>query len=111
MMATDRDEFVRSNSQAWREGLRLMDKLVGVAEPGTIFSDPVTVAGRTVITASEVMVGLGFGHGVGSGPASGEESAAEGAAGGGGGGGGGGGRWDGPSPPSSSTSAACASSR
>lgn len=70
----------------------MMDKLLDVAKPEAVYSEPVTTDGVTVITASEYMGGLGMGFGGGIGPA------VEGAAdeedrivGGGGGGGAGGG--------------------
>jgi uncharacterized spore protein YtfJ len=49
------------------QAMKLMDKLVSVAQPGTVFGAPVTSGEYTVITASEVGVGLGFGFGMGGG--------------------------------------------
>lgn len=57
-------------------------KLFDVYQPGVVFSEPHTVGDTTVITASEVYVGMGLGFGGGSGD--------DGGASGGGGGGGGG---------------------
>lgn len=83
--------------------IKAMEKIFAAAQPGAVFGQPVVSGSYTVITASEVMAGGGFGHGRGYGPVpqvrtSGEAS--EGgaqpgqesqlAAGGGGGGGGGG---------------------
>ena len=69
----------------------MVDKLLDVAKPEAVYSEPVTTDGVTVITASEYIGGLGMGFGGGIGPA------VEGAAdeenrivGGGGGGGAGG---------------------
>jgi uncharacterized spore protein YtfJ len=57
----------------------LIGRLFRVAEPGAVFSPPLTAQDRTVITASEVMVSMGAGFGSGS--------EADQAGGGGGGGG------------------------
>jgi uncharacterized spore protein YtfJ len=78
------------------QSFQLIERLFTVAQPGAVFGEPVSAAGRTIITASEVYVGMGvgFGFGAGSGPAEGEEaeeSEGEQASGMGGGGGGGGG--------------------
>jgi uncharacterized spore protein YtfJ len=82
-----------------QQGNALLQKLVAVAQPGTVYGAPVTVGDYTVITASEVSVNVGFGYGMGGGsggnrPASGETSGEEapqdpGLGGGMGGGGGG----------------------
>jgi uncharacterized spore protein YtfJ len=71
----------------------LINKLIAVAQPGSVFSQPVTAGDYTIITASEVSaaVGVGFAIGVGSGSAPTGEQAAPGAQNGEGGGGGGGG--------------------
>ncbi len=59
--------------------------LFDVAQPDAIFGKPAEHGDYTIITASEVMVGMGVGFGAGGGPTEeGDE-----AAGGGGGGGGG----------------------
>jgi uncharacterized spore protein YtfJ len=74
---------------------KVVDRLISVAQPGSVFSAPVTAGEYTLITACEVSaaVGMGFGIGVGtgSGPASGEGAGTTQSGEGGGGGGGGGG--------------------
>ena len=72
---------------------RLVEKLIEVAKPGSVYSEPVTVGEHTIITASEVTAGggIGFGLGVGSGSMPGQSSAETGGGAGEGGGGGGGG--------------------
>jgi uncharacterized spore protein YtfJ len=86
------------------EAMALLKKLTDVAQPGAVYGEPVTVDDHTVITASEVSVGLGFGYGLGGGTepgsaategsqdaqagAEGQVNAANGFGGGGGGGGG-----------------------
>ncbi len=72
---------IRSTEQA----AAVIGRLFDVAQPNAIFGKPAEYGDYTIITASEVMVGMGVGFGAGSGPTEeGEE------AGGGGGGGGGG---------------------
>jgi uncharacterized spore protein YtfJ len=77
----------------------VMETLFAAAQPGAVYSEPVVSGNYTIITASEVTAGGGFGSGSGFGPATskaqqqqGEEgSQAEQANSGGGGMGGGGG--------------------
>ena len=79
-----------------QQGLAVMERLIAVAEPGAIFGEPVIGGEYTVITASEVAIGLGFGYGGGgrTAPAADEQSGtvqrtvANGYGGGAGGGGG-----------------------
>lgn len=68
----------------------LLEKLMTVARPDTVYSQPVTVGDYTVITACEVSVGAGLGYGLGGGTdeQSADESPSEGAGSGGAGGGG-----------------------
>ena len=47
------------------EAMEVMKRLTDVAQPGSVYGEPVTVGDHTVITASEVSVGLGFGYGMG----------------------------------------------
>ncbi|MCX6045599.1 MAG: spore germination protein GerW family protein [Chloroflexi bacterium] len=63
------------------QGMDVLKRLLAVAEPGTIFSTPVTSGDQMVITASEVSIGLGLGYGGGG------DQAGNGGNGGGGGGG------------------------
>lgn len=72
---------VKNHEQA----MEVLKKLFLVAEPGAVFSQPVTQGEYTVITAAEVSVGMGLGFGVGGG----RDKEGEGGSGGGGGGGGG----------------------
>jgi hypothetical protein len=68
----------------------LMAKLFTVTQPEVVFSPPVTAHEQTVITASEVTAGFGFGFGSGGGTApnnNAEEDARAANFGGGGGGG------------------------
>ncbi len=67
------------------QAANLIGRLFVVAEPGAVFSEPVKAGDYTVITASEVTIGMGVGFGSGGGTD--EEGKSEGAGGGGGGGG------------------------
>jgi len=73
----------------------LMEKIYSAAHVRAVYSDPIQSGNYTVITASEVMAGGGFGIGQGFGSAPGQAQTADPdagpSAGGGGGGGGGGG--------------------
>lgn len=69
------------------QSLQLVDRIFGAAHASAVFSAPVTAGGYTVITASEVMAGGGFGSGHGF---ESRADPAQPAAGGGGSGGGGG---------------------
>ena len=64
-----------------------LSHLFDVAQVGSVFSEPITVGDRVVITAAEVTVGVGIGMGAGMGSDEGKE-AVEGKTSGGGGGGG-----------------------
>ena len=100
-MSDEMKEVMDSSAASWTATSSLIDKLFDVGRPGAVFSEPVSAEGRTIITTSEVMVGMGVGYGVGAGSATGEEveeeeddlegevemSSGEGFGGGGGGGG------------------------
>ena len=88
-------------AKSQEQSYELMGQLIAVAQPGAVYSEPVTSGDYTVITASEVSVGMGLGYGIGGGTSSeaaesemadAEESELQGeeASGIGGGGGGGG---------------------
>ncbi len=49
---------------------QLMERIFSATQPGAVFGTPVAANGYTVITASEIMAGGGYGFGRGSGPAS-----------------------------------------
>ena len=68
----------------------MMDKLLDVAKPEAVYSEPVTADGVTIITASEYVGGLGVGFGGGFGPAMDESGEGQPVGAGGGGGAGGG---------------------
>ncbi len=63
-MSNHVDQRVISPVNSWDEGSELVKRLFDVAKPGVIFSEPITAEGHTVITASEVSIGMGFGYGL-----------------------------------------------
>jgi uncharacterized spore protein YtfJ len=92
------NNIIAGTTKGQERSFELMEKLLAVAQPGSVFSQPVQSGNYTVITASELVAGIGFGYGVGGGgapspvkPGSGEESQSPASGSGGGGGGGGGG--------------------
>jgi uncharacterized spore protein YtfJ len=58
-------EVVKDNET---QSLELLGRLLEAAKPEMVFSKPIKVGDTQVITASEIQVGLGYGHGLGSGP-------------------------------------------
>jgi uncharacterized spore protein YtfJ len=68
----------------------LIGRLFDVTQPSAVFSQPVTNGTYTVITASEVTVGMGAGYGGGGGVGQDNDEGETAASGFGGGGGGGG---------------------
>jgi uncharacterized spore protein YtfJ len=73
------------------QSLEALGRLFDVARAETVFGEPLQQGDYTLITASEVTVGLGFGFGVGGGEGIMDEEEDAGGEGFGGGGGGGGG--------------------
>ena len=93
-MSEDFAGFEVRMAESQEQARELVEKLFSVAEPGAVFGEPVQVGEHTVITASEVTVGMGFGSGGGFGSGSQAEEDGEGnqeGSGGGFGSGGGGG--------------------
>jgi uncharacterized spore protein YtfJ len=100
-MSEEFESIVKDTAKGREQTLALAEKLFAVAQPGSVYSQPVQSGSYTLITASELMAWFGFGSGVAGGaPASAEGSAsgesrarqASGAGGGSGGGGGSSGR-------------------
>jgi uncharacterized spore protein YtfJ len=97
-MSNGIEAFAAAAAKSNEDAMALLGRLFKVAEPGSVFSTPVIAGDHTVITASEITVGMGLGFGTGGEPApkptgageakAGEESRNEGGVGGGGGGGG-----------------------
>lgn len=95
-MNDDINNIIAEAEKSQQRSFELMEKLLAVAQPGSVYSQPVQSGEHTVITASELMAGIGFGYGVGGGSAPssvkpGSEGESQTPAGSGVGGGGGGG--------------------
>ena len=88
-MAQTMDKY-QEQSREW------MDKLLAAAKPRAVYGEPITSGNYTIVTASEVTAGGGFGYGFGGGsapastPGQTPDQEQENAGGGGGIGGGGG---------------------
>ncbi len=65
-MSDEFNKMVATAAKNQKQAAELVEKLFAVAQPGAVYSEPVTVGEYTVITASEVKVGMGFGFGGGS---------------------------------------------
>lgn len=77
----------KSVSQSIDDIVSRVDGLFDVARPEAVFAPPVTVDGRTVISAAELLVGMGIGGGGGPSPATEGQAEGENAGMGAGGGG------------------------
>ena len=67
-MSEEFNRLVTTAVKSQEQAAELVEKLFAVAQPGAVFGEPVTVGEHTVITASEVRVGMGFGFGGGGTP-------------------------------------------
>jgi len=88
---TEGIELISKTIPNQEEANKLLERLISVASPSSVFSDPVEAGEYKVITASEARVGLGFGFGGGGGsepPSEDQERSQTMGVGGGGGGGG-----------------------
>ncbi|MEO8955231.1 MAG: hypothetical protein ABI465_11760 [Ktedonobacteraceae bacterium] len=86
-MIDNSNEVLSSASKRDQQLTSSMEKIFSAAQVNAVFSEPVVCGNYTVITASEVSAGGGFGSGMGIGPTgrqSGEASQAQEANGGGG---------------------------
>ncbi len=95
------DTFAADMEKSQEQSNKVMERLFAAAQPGAVYGQPVVSGNYTIITASEIAAGGGFGSGFGVGPPDASSSAqtgtsqaagAMGRAGGGGGGGGSSGR-------------------
>ena len=89
------DKFILESFPTQQDANELMDKMFEAAKPSSIFSEPVVQGAYAVITASEMIGGLGYGYGGGgavdnSKSEDGGDESGTGSYGSGGGGGGGG---------------------
>ncbi len=98
-MSQELDKVAVTAEKSQERAAQVVEKLFDVAQPSSVYAEPVTAGDHTVITASEVSVGMGFGLGFGGGEGrstpsqeiseEGSEFEGEGTGMGGGGGGGG----------------------
>lgn len=61
------DQLAVMNVKNQQEVTSLVGKLFSVAQPSAVFSEPIMAGDKTVITASEVSIAMGFGYGGGGG--------------------------------------------
>jgi uncharacterized spore protein YtfJ len=85
----DPTDVISGIDRGQQQGLQIMDRIFSAANTRAVFGEPVQHGDYTVIVASEVVAGGGFGFGRGIGPGSRAAQPTEMAGGGGGGGGGG----------------------
>ena len=57
-----------SSLESELQSLKVMEKLAESARPEAVYSEPVEMGGKKIITASEISLGMGFIFGFGSGP-------------------------------------------
>lgn len=98
-MSQELDKVAVTAEKSQERAAQVVEKLFDVAQPNSVYAEPVTAGDHTIITASEVSVGMGFGLGFGGGEGrstpsqemseEGSEFEGEGTGMGGGGGGGG----------------------
>lgn len=60
-------EFIKETIPNQKPGTELMLRMCDVAQPSSVFSEPVIVGDYAVIAASEVTISLGYGYGGGGG--------------------------------------------
>jgi len=61
------EHLAESGLSGWQDTTALIGRLFDTARPAGVFSEPLQAGDHTIITASEVMVGMGAGYGSGSG--------------------------------------------
>jgi uncharacterized spore protein YtfJ len=66
-MGQEFNDIVASTIKTQEQSREVVEKLFTVAQPGVVYSEPVTAGDYTAITATEVSVAMGFGFGMGGG--------------------------------------------
>ena len=64
-MTESSDNLVASMDKSQEQSMKVMDKIFAAAQPGAVYGAPVISGNYTIITASEVAAGGGFGYGRG----------------------------------------------
>ncbi len=73
-MSDELKDLISSQEARLEHGEKIMEKVFSAAQPSAVFGEPVTVGNYTVLTASQVMAGGGFGSGMGFGPEKGRQA-------------------------------------
>ena len=66
-MAEENHQALETTGQAHERAAKVLAELVSVASADKVYSEPVVVGDRTVITAAEIHTGMGFGYGLSTG--------------------------------------------
>jgi uncharacterized spore protein YtfJ len=66
-MSEEFDKVVATTERSQDTAAEVVEKLFDVAQPSSVYSEPIIAGDHTLITASEVSIGMGFGLGVGGG--------------------------------------------
>jgi uncharacterized spore protein YtfJ len=76
-MSADHTMDLGSLAKGQEKVVEVMEKLIAVAQPASVFGQPTTAGEYTIITASEASLGVGFGMGMGGGSGSNPTQSAE----------------------------------
>ncbi|MEM7029667.1 MAG: spore germination protein GerW family protein [Chloroflexota bacterium] len=95
-MSDTTNKLFATSIEGQDQASEILKKLIAVAQPTSVYSEPIQAEKHTIITATEVSVSMGFGYGAGGGSETStgesdtetEEVATSKGSGGGGGGGG-----------------------
>ncbi len=68
-MIESANHSIAAINEALDHSAEVIEKIFSAAQPGAVFGQPVVSGSYTVITASEIAAGGGFGYGKGFGPA------------------------------------------
>jgi uncharacterized spore protein YtfJ len=63
----EENQALEATGQAHERAGKLLAELISVANADRVYSEPVVVGDRTVITAAEIHTGMGFGYGLATG--------------------------------------------
>ncbi len=63
-MADENHRALEATGEAQERAAKVLAGLISVAQADKVYSEPVVAGDRTVITAAEVQLGMGFGYGL-----------------------------------------------
>lgn len=66
-MAEEDHQALETTGQAHERAAKVLAELISVATADKVYSEPVVVGDRTVITTAEIHTGMGFGYGLATG--------------------------------------------